>query len=93
MLLKVNLDEFNGSVLTLIVVPLFSESLLDEETERIKKTSGCDYLEDLLTCVHITHVKILTSVRVSQQQKKIDIEVPKLNNFIHKIYIELARRI
>ena len=74
-------------------VPKWNESIINEETERIKKTSGCDYLEDLLTCVHITHVKILTSVRVSQQQKKIDIEVPKLNNFIHKIYIELARKI
>ena len=74
-------------------VPKWNESIINEETERIKRTSGCDYLEDLLTCVHITHVKILTSVRVSQQQKKIDIEVPKLNNFIHKIYIELARKI
>ena len=74
-------------------VPKWNESIINEETERIKKTSGCDYLEDLLTCVHITHVKILTSVRVSQQQKKIDIEVPKLNNFVHKVYIELARRV
>ena len=74
-------------------VPKWNESIINEETERIKRTSGCDYLEDLLTCVHITHVKILTSVRVSQKQKKIDIEVPKLNNFIHKIYIELARKI
>lgn len=74
-------------------VPKWNDSIVNEESERIKKTSGCDYLEDLLTCVHITHVKILTSVRVSQQQKKIDIEVPKLSNFIHKIYIELARKI
>ena len=51
-------------------VPKCNDSIVNEESERIKKTSGCDYLEDLLTCVHITHVKILTSVRVSQQQKK-----------------------
>ena len=90
-------DEENKYLMTfqnfLSRVPKWNDSIINEECERIKKTSGCDYLEDLLTCVHITHVKILTSVRVSQKQKKIDIEVPKLSNFIHKIYIELARKI
>ena len=34
----------------------------------------------------------MTSVRVSQKQK-IDIDIPKLSEFIHKIYIHLARKI
>ena len=74
-------------------VPKWNSDIIDNESNRIVKVSGCDYLEDLLTCVHITQVKILTSVRVSQQQKKIEIEVPKLNDFIHKIYIQFARRL
>ena len=74
-------------------VPKWNSDIIDNESNRIIKVSGCDYLEDLLTCVHITQVKILTSVRVSQQQKKIEIEVPKLNDFIHKIYIQFARRL
>jgi len=74
-------------------VPKWNSMLVDEECKRIQNSSACTYLEDLLTCVHITHLKLLTSVRVSQKQKKIDIDIPKLSTFIHKIYIHLARKI
>ena len=74
-------------------VPKWNSTIIEEETERIVKTSQCSYLEDLLTCVHITQLKILTSIRVSQKQKKIDIEIPKLYEFIHKCYISYARKL
>ena len=74
-------------------VPKWNNSIVDEETERIIKKSGCSYLEDLLTCVHITQLKILTSIRVSSKQKKIDISIPKLGTFIHKVYSYFARKI
>ena len=67
--------------------------IINEETERIVKASGCSYLEDLLTCVHITQLKILTSIRVSSKQKKIDIDIPKLSDFVHKVYILFARKL
>ena len=38
-------------------------------------------------------MKLLTSVRVSQKQKNLDIDIPKLSEFVHKIYIHLARKI
>ena len=74
-------------------VPKWNAVIVDEETKRIVKKSQCEYLEDLLTCVHITQLKILTSIRVSQKQKKIDIDIPKLNEFIHKCYITYARKL
>ena len=74
-------------------VPKWNSSLIDEETERIKTESACSYLNDLITCVHISHLKLLTSIRVSQKQKKIDIDIPKLDKFIHKVYISYARKI
>tara|TARA_Y100000590_G_scaffold463837_1_gene631633 strand:- start:5949 stop:7292 length:1344 start_codon:yes stop_codon:yes gene_type:complete len=74
-------------------VPKWNSNIIDEETKRIITQSKCSYLEDLLTCVHITQLKILTSIRVSQKQKKIDIDIPKLNIFIHKCYISFARKI
>ena len=74
-------------------VPKWNETIIEEETLRIVKKSNCEYLEDLLTCVHITQLKILTSIRVSQKQKKIDIDIPKLNIFIHKCYISFARKL
>jgi hypothetical protein len=74
-------------------VPRWNQEIINIETKRIIETSKCPYLEDLLTCVHITQLKVLTSIRVSTQQKKIDIDIPKLNNFVHKVYIEAARKI
>ena len=50
-------------------VPKWNSTIIEEETKRIVTMSKCNYLEDLLTCVHITQLKILTSIRVSQKQK------------------------
>jgi hypothetical protein len=74
-------------------VPKWNSNIIDEESKRISKKSECPYLTDLLTCVHITQLKVLTSIRVSQKQKKIDIDIPKLNTFLHKVYVELARKL
>ena len=38
-------------------------------------------------------VKILTSIRVSNRQKKVSIDIPKLPDFIHKVYIACARKV
>jgi len=74
-------------------VPKWNTTIIEEEKKRILQSSGCSYLEDLIICVHITQLKILTSIRVSQKQKKIDIDIPKLEVFIHKCYIHLARKL
>lgn len=74
-------------------VPKWNTTIIEEEKNRILQSSGCGYLDDLITCVHITQLKILTSIRVSQKQKKIDIDIPKLDTFIHKCYIQFARKL
>jgi hypothetical protein len=47
----------------------------------------------LITCVHLIQLKVLTCIRVGNKQKKIDISIPKLDSFIHKVYINAARKI
>lgn len=74
-------------------IPKWNQIIIETERKRICEKSGCNYLEDLVTCVHIIQLKILTSMRVGQKQKKIDINVPKLDDFIHKVYINVARKI
>ena len=74
-------------------VPKWNSTIIKKETKRIVSESKCPYLEDLLTCVHITQLKILTSIRVSNQQKKIDIDIPKLEDFVHNVYIGFARKL
>ena len=74
-------------------VPKWNNEIIENEKKRITEVSSCKYLEDLITCVHIIHLKSLTCIRVGQQQKKIDIDVPSLDKFIHKIYITIARKV
>ena len=74
-------------------IPKWNNTIIETERKRICDKSGCLYLEDLVTCEHIIQLKILTAVRVGQKQKKIDINVPKLDDFIHKVYISVARKV
>lgn len=70
-------------------VPEWNNELIIVETDRIIEMSKCDYLEDLLTAVFVSHTKILMSISVNNG--KINLTVPKLSNFIHKCYINIAR--
>jgi hypothetical protein len=74
-------------------IPKWNPTIIEQERKRIIDRSGCGYLEELVTCVHIIQLKLLTAMRVGQKQKKIDINIPKLDDFIHKAYINVARKI
>ena len=74
-------------------IPKWNQTIIETERKRICEKSGCSYLEDLVTCVHIIQLKILTAMRVGQKQKKVDIKVPKLDDFVHKTYINVARKV
>lgn len=77
----------------LVRVPKWNEEIIDKEKQRIVAKSNCNYMEDIITCVHIIQLKCMTAMRVGMKQKKIDIDVPKLNVFIHKCYINVARSV
>ena len=74
-------------------VPKWNATLIAQETQRIVERSGCGYLSDLVTCVHIIQLKSLTCMRVGSKQKKVDIDVPQLNEFVHKVYVQCARKL
>jgi len=90
-------DELNKYLMTfqnlLSRIPKWNAIIIEEERKRIIERSGCTYLEDLITCVHIIQLKVLTCIRVGNRQKKIDIAIPKLDNFLHKVYIHVARKV
>jgi len=74
-------------------VPKWNKHIIEEERKRIIAKTGIDYLETLVNGVHVCVVKILTAVRSSQKQKKIDIDIPVIDDFIHKVYVISARKI
>lgn len=74
-------------------IPKWNPTIIETERKRIVEKSGCNYLEDLVTCVHIIQLKLLTAIRVGQKQRKIDVSIPKIDDFIHKVYINVARKV
>jgi hypothetical protein len=72
-------------------IPKWKSDIIDTKYSQISETSKCDWIEDLLTAVFITHTKILTLVNKSQFNKKINLKIPKPQHFIHLCFIECAR--
>ena len=52
-------------------IPSWSATTVEAEKDRILVSSGCSYMNDLITCVHVIQLKILSCVRVGHKQKPI----------------------
>ena len=74
-------------------IPKWNNEMIRIEKERIMALCNCSYLEDLMTCVHIIQLKILSCVRVGNESKKITIDIPDFGAFLHKVYINVARKL
>jgi len=74
-------------------IPKWNPAIIEAERKRIIERSGCAYLEELVTCIHIIQLKLLTAMRVGQKQKKVDINIPSLDDFLHKVYIHVGRKV
>ena len=74
-------------------IPKWNSNIIITERKRIEDTTGCSYLEDLITCVHIVHLKSLTCIQVGNEQKKVELPIPNKDDFVHKIYIDVARAV
>jgi hypothetical protein len=66
---------------------------VQRETQRILISTQCDYIEELLTAVFIAHTKVLSAIRLTNKQKKLQITIPKLEHFLHRTLTECARHL
>jgi hypothetical protein len=72
-------------------IPNWNQDVINNEYEIIIKNSKCDWLEDLLTAVFVSHTRILTSINVNRNKNKINLKIPKTTHFIHKCFVDVAR--
>ena len=72
-------------------IPLWNTIIVEKNTNNIK--SKIPYLLDLITAIFVSHVKILACVRLKSDSKSIQVKVPDLDNFLHKIIITNAEKI
>ena len=72
-------------------IPIWNSIIIEKNTENIK--SKIPYLLDLITAIFVSHVKILACVRLKTDSKSIQVKVPNLDTFLHKIIITNAEKI
>jgi len=72
-------------------IPLWNTIIIEQNTKEIKEK--IPYLLDLITAIFISHVKILACVKLKSDSKNIQVKVPNLDIFIHKIIITNAEKI
>jgi len=73
-------------------VSVWNQLIIDNETERIIKNTNCGYLDKLVTVIFINSTKILATAYIgAQNTNTLEISVPKLSHFIHRVYIETAK--
>ena len=72
-------------------IPKWNQEIINTECSRIIDESKCDWLEELITAVFVSHTRILTSINFSKNKKKINLKIPKADHFIHQCYIDIAR--
>lgn len=70
----------------------WNQEMIEIERSKIMERSKCEYIDDLITAVFISHTRILTSIG-KKTSKKVNLVIPKTINFIHKCYINIAREI
>jgi hypothetical protein len=69
-------------------IPLWNKAQIDYEVDKV--TKKCEWLSDLIAAIFISNVKILTSVKIGKDKKKIQITMPKTDHFVHSVFINTA---
>ena len=72
-------------------VPKWNQVVILGECDTLLTESNCDWIEDLITAVFVSHTRVLTSINFSKNKKQINLKVPKTDHFIHQCYIDIAR--
>tara|TARA_B100001094_G_scaffold280655_1_gene291611 strand:+ start:9366 stop:10238 length:873 start_codon:yes stop_codon:yes gene_type:complete len=69
-------------------IPSWNQNQIDEEVKAI--TKECPWVEDLLAAIFVSNVKILSSVKLGKSKDKIQLKMPKIDQFIHKLFVNIA---
>ena len=75
----------------LCTIPIWNQDIIDSEFDRITSKKDFEYLDKLLDMLFVSHVKVLSVLKLNESKNKIDIQVPNQKTFVHKCYVECAR--
>jgi hypothetical protein len=72
-------------------VPNWNNHIIHQHAEKLAGT--CSWFNDLLAAVFVSYVKILSSVRLNSENKKISVKLPSNDVFIHGVYTNAAKEL
>eukprot|EP00854_Cymbomonas_tetramitiformis_P027700 gene27700-34190_t len=72
-------------------IPKWNSDVIDEHTNEI--VEECSFFNELITAVFISNVRILTSVKLSKNKKKVKIVIPPITKFVAKVYTNCAKNV
>mgnify|MGYP007055440692 CR=1 FL=1 len=72
-------------------IPKWNSDVIEEHTNEI--IEDCSFFNELITAVFISNVRILTSVKLSKNKKKVKIVIPPVTKFVAKVYTNCAKNV
>lgn len=75
-------------------IPLWNQEIINSKFEDsiVESKITKEYLDKIIEAVFLSNIKILSVVKVDEKKRTINVNVPDTKNFIHKCYIETARK-
>jgi len=72
-------------------IPAWDTEKIKIEYDQLVISSNCDWLDELLTAVFMSHSRILSSVHSNPTNPQVSLDIPNFQDFMHQCYIDIAR--
>ena len=72
-------------------IPAWDAEKIKTEYDQLVISSNCDWLDELLTAVFMSHSRILSSVHSNPNNPQVSLDIPNFQEFMHQCYIDIAR--
>ena len=72
-------------------IPKWSSELIQKQYNSLVSDSQCDWIEDLIPAVFISHTKVLTIGHKKKENNKVNLKLPKASHFV--IYLSLKQHV
>jgi ABC-type antimicrobial peptide transport system permease subunit len=72
-------------------IPGWNATMISNKTREI--TYLYPYFEDLIAACIIAQLKIMSSIKLSQEKPTVQLKLPSAETFLHEVYVQTAKRV
>jgi hypothetical protein len=72
-------------------VKVWNDNIIKQHTDEI--IHSCSWFNELVAAVFVSHVKILSAVKLSAESNKISVKLPTNERFVHACYVAVAKEL